>query len=353
MIKAKTKGGPVSIGFLLTPNFSMVEFSSAVELLRMANQFAGSRLYECFVIGDAPVKAGSGYAIAADLSLQAAESLDAIFICAGSQVRLQDDSQLNDWLVGAARRQQVLGGLGTGSYLLAKAGVLNHYRSTIHWEYLASMREEFPQLVISSELFEMDRDRYTCAGGAAVMDMFLSEIAAAHGKELANAISEHFMCNRIRQSNERQRVPLERQLGSRQPRLSEAVALMEANIEEPISPNELASHVGLSRRQLERLFQQHLHCVPTRYYLELRLERARQLLLQTSKPVADIAMACGFSSAPHFSKCYRDTFGLPPRDERRRAGSVTVDKPGGYEVLADAHRSQLRRTTPYSASAVM
>ena len=93
---------------------------------------------------------------------------------------------------------------------------------------------------------------------------------------------------------------------------------MEANIEEPISLDELSSYVGISRRQLERLFQKHLNCVPTRYYLNLRLNRARLLLLQTSKSIVDIALACGFISAPHFSKCYRDLFGIPPRDERRK-----------------------------------
>ena len=129
------------------------------------------------------------------------------------------------------------------------------------------------------------------------------------------------MCERIRDKNDRQRVPLKQRIGASQPKLAEAVSLMEANIEEPMTLDELSYHVGLSRRQLERLFQRYLHCVPTRYYLELRLERARQLLLQSSMPIVDIALACGFISAPHFSKCYRDTFSLPPRDERRRAGA--------------------------------
>ena len=192
----------------------------------------------------------------------------------------------------------------------------------------------------------MDNHRYTCAGGTSALDMFLCEIRSAHGADLAIAISEYFMCDRIRDNNNRQRVPLVQQFGNRQPRLIEAVELMEANIEEPIGLHELASHVGLSRRQLERLFQQYLQCVPTRYYLELRLERARQLLLQTSIPVAEIAATCGFSSAPHFSKCYRDTFGLPPRDERRRAAERVddVSRPG-------AGAGHLRRTTACSASA--
>jgi transcriptional regulator GlxA family with amidase domain len=126
------------------------------------------------------------------------------------------------------------------------------------------------------------------------------------------------MCERIRSSDDRQRIPLHLALGSNQPKLTEAVTLMEANTEEPISLDELSGYVGISRRQLERLFQKHLNCVPTRYYLNLRLNRARLLLLQTSKSIVDIALACGFISAPHFSKCYRDLFSIPPRDERRK-----------------------------------
>jgi transcriptional regulator GlxA family with amidase domain len=178
------------------------------------------------------------------------------------------------------------------------------------------MHEEFPHLIVSPELFEIDRDRYTCSGGTAPLDMMLHLITQQHGRELAAAISEEFICERIRGHNDRQRIPLRLRLGTSQPKLVEAVSLMEANIEEPMSPDELALHVGLSRRQLERLFQKYLSCVPTRYYLELRLARARQLLLQTKMSIVDVAFACGFVSAPHFSKCYRDFFGLPPRDER-------------------------------------
>jgi transcriptional regulator GlxA family with amidase domain len=206
----------------------------------------------------------------------------------------------------------------TGSYLLARAGLLDGYRCTIHWENMASMREEFPGIIVSQELFEIDRDRYTCSGGTAPLDMMLNIISRHHGAQLAVAISEEFICERIRGRNDRQRIPLRLHLGTSQPKLMEAVALMEANLEEPMSLDELAQHVGLSRRQLERLFQKHLSCVPTRYYLELRLAKARQLLLQTSMSIVDVAFASGFVSAPHFSKCYRDFYGIPPRDERRQ-----------------------------------
>jgi len=210
--------------------------------------------------------------------------------------------------------------------VLARAGLLDGYRCTLHWENIASMREAFPRVVVSYELFEIDRDRFTSAGGTAPLDMMLNLITQQIGADTATAVSEAFACERIRGRHDRQRIPLQLRLGTSQPKLIETVSIMESNIEEPISLDELARHVGVSRRQLERLFQKHLSCVPTRYYLELRLARARQLLLQTSISIVDVAFACGFVSAPHFSKCYRDYFGIPPREERRLRGARTGER---------------------------
>jgi AraC-like DNA-binding protein len=162
--------------------------------------------------------------------------------------------------------------------------------------------------------------------------MMLNLITQQIGADTATSISEAFACERIRGRHDRQRIPLQLRLGTSQPKLIEAVSIMESNIEEPISLDELARHVGVSRRQLERLFQKHLHCVPTRYYLELRLARARQLLLQTSISIVDVAFACGFVSAPHFSKCYRDYYGIPPREERRLRGARVPEEAGTAEA---------------------
>jgi transcriptional regulator GlxA family with amidase domain len=205
----------------------------------------------------------------------------------------------------------------TGSYVLAAAGLLDGYRSTIHWENIASMREQFPKLNIGSSLFVIDRDRYTCSGGISSIDLMLNLVASIHGHQLVQQISEQFTCDRVRTEKDPQRAPLQYLIGASQPRLVDAVVLMEANIEEPLSLDEVAEYVGISRRQLERLFNRYLHCAPSRYYLELRLSRARLLLLQTSIPVIDVAISCGFSTAPHFSKCYSDLYGKPPSNERR------------------------------------
>lgn len=315
------------IAFYLTPQFSFMPFASAVEPLRMANQLSGKTLYEWTLVSSdgSPVCASNGIELSVAHGVESRVRYDAVFVCAGLNVHALKDEVAEAWLRSLLPTNTILGAICTGTYVLARADVLDGYRCTIHWENLASAREEFPSLVISPELFEIDRDRYTCAGGTAPMDMMLCEIRERLGANLANQIAEQFICERIRDQNDRQRVPLTQRIGASQPKLAEAVSLMEANIEEPMTLDELSHHVGLSRRQLERLFQRYLHCVPTRYYLELRLGRARQLLLQTSMPIVDIALACGFISAPHFSKCYRDNFSLPPRDERRRAAGLLVD----------------------------
>ena len=311
---------PYHVGFMLLPDYSMIAFANAVEPLRMANRVSSEALYDWSTLTpeDTLVQASNGLSVAPTRSWGEVRGIDLLLVCGGERIQDRTDKRLLNWLRKAAAECSSVGALCTGSYVLARADLLDGSRATIHWENLASMREDFPQVIISQELFEIDRDRLTAAGGTAPLDMMLNLIARQHGEWLATAISEAFICERIRGKNDRQRIPLRLSLGTSQPKLVEAVSLMEANLEEPMSLDELARHVNLSRRQLERLFQKHLNCVPTRHYLELRLARARQLLLQTSMSIVDVAFACGFVSAPHFSKCYRDFFGMPPRDERHR-----------------------------------
>ncbi|MEM7207326.1 MAG: GlxA family transcriptional regulator [Pseudomonadota bacterium] len=297
----------------------MIAFSAAVEPLRMANFVTGKNLYRwtALSIDGEPVASSNGLSITPDLEISAIDRCEGVFVCSGVEIYDVDIAPYSNPIKRFVNMNVPLGALCTGAYILARIGLLNGYRSTIHWENLASLREEFPGIIVSNELFEIDRDRYVAGGGTAPLDMMLHLISQQHGADLAVKISDQFTCDRIRGRHDRQRMPLQQRLGSRQPKLIEAVSLMEANLEEPMSLDELSSHVGISRRQLERVFQKYLQCVPTRYYLELRLQRARQLLLQTSMSIVDVAYACGFVSAPHFSKCYRDCFGIPPRDERR------------------------------------
>ncbi len=305
-------------GFLLMPEYSMMAFTAAIDQMRMANRLSGKQLYEWVILSetDKPVYASTEMSVATT-EMRSSGKLDAVFVCGGTHIDTKSTRPITTWLREQAKNRVHIGAICTGTYILAEAGLLKDYRCTIHWENMIGLRERFPELIISPDLFEIDRDRYTCAGGSAAMDMMVYLIAQKHGWDLATDIAEEFLVERIRGRNDRQRLPLRLQLGASQPKLAEAVAFMEANIEELISLDEIAGHVGLSRRQLERLFQKYLHCVPTRYYMRLRLMHARQLLLQTSMPIVEIAFASGFVSTPHFSKCYREYFGIPPRDERK------------------------------------
>ncbi|ENA34354.1 MULTISPECIES: GlxA family transcriptional regulator [Pseudomonas] len=310
---------PQSIGFLLLDNFTLISLASAIEPLRMANQLSGRELFRWSTLSldGRPVQASDGLQITPDSAVAAAPAMDMVIVCGGVGIQRSVMREHVSWLQAQARQGRKLGAVCTGSWALAKAGLLDGYECSVHWEMLASMQEAFPRVSLTTRLFSIDRNRFTSSGGTAPMDMMLHLIGREHGRELCAAISEMFIYERIRNEQDHQRVPLKHMLGTNQPKLQEIVALMEANLEEPIDLDELAVYVNVSRRQLERLFQKYLHCSPSRYYLKLRLIRARQLLKQTTMSIIEVASVCGFVSTPHFSKCYREYFGIPPRDERQ------------------------------------
>lgn len=316
---------PQMIGFVLVPDFSMVAFTTAVEPLRVANRIAGKELYGWPVVSKdgGPVRASSGIVVGADMSIadvQRASAygrpIDMVIVCAGINVERYRDDEVFGWLRRMERMGADIGAVCTGAWVLAKVGLLNGYKCAIHWENLPGFVETFPEIDVNADLYEVDRNRYTCCGGTAAMDMILDLIREQHGQQLATKVSEQFMVDRIRSGGDRQRLPIGPRLGVHNPKLIGAVELMEANLSEPLSQDELAQFVGLSRRQLERLFRKHLGRAPAQYYLELRLERARHLLYQSELPIVDLSLACGFVSASHFSKCYREMYGKSPREER-------------------------------------
>ena len=316
---AKTQNRtPQSIGFLLLDNFTLISLASAVEPLRMANQLSGRELYcwNTFSLDGKQIWASDGVPITPDASLYNAPASDTVIVCGGIGIQDTVTREHITWLQAQARQSRRLGGVCTGSWALASAGLLNGFDCSVHWECMAAMQEAFPRVAISTSLFTLDRDRFTSSGGTAPLDMMLHLISRDHGRELSAAISEMFVYERIRNEQDHQRVPLKHMLGTTQPKLQEIVALMETNLEEPIDLDELAMYVSVSRRQLERLFQKYLNCSPSRYYLKLRLIRARQLLKQTPMSIIELASVCGFMSTPHFSKCYREYFGVPPSNER-------------------------------------
>ncbi len=197
------------------------------------------------------------------------------------------------------------------------AGQLSGYRVSVNWETYQQFSEQFERSIVTQQIFEIDRDRATCAGGQATVDFMLAMIGREHGPELADRIADTLGVGVLRASEERQRIPFVTAPGERHPRLNDALLLMEANIEDPLTTDEIAGLVGVSRRQLERLFRQYLGSMPSKYYLGLRLSKARTQLQRTSKSVVQISLACGFSSAAHFSNAYREHFGVTPREDRR------------------------------------
>ncbi|PLR62938.1 AraC family transcriptional regulator [Pseudomonas sp. QC2] len=304
--------------FLLLDQFTLISLASAVEPLRMANQLSGQELYRWHTasVDGNPVWASDGMPITPDCSAGTAPAADIVLVCGGTSIQNTVTGELVKWLRTQARYSTRLGGICTGSWVLARAGLLDGFECSVHWEWLAAMQEAFPRVTLSASVFTLDRDRLTSSGGTAPMDMMLHLIGHDHGHELSAAISDMFVYERMRNEQDHQRVPLKHMLGTQQPKLQEVVTLMEANLEEPINLDQLAEYVALSRRQLERMFQKYLHCSPSRYYLRLRLIRARQLLKQTPISIVELALLCGFVSTPHFSKCYREYFGVPPSDER-------------------------------------
>lgn len=311
---------PFRFGFLLVPDFTLIGFGSAVDPLRLANMVAQRKLYEFAVISEdgQAVRSSDGIRVQADCAIHNAPPLDALLLVGPNPIPPAGIELLLRWLRRLAGSGVALGGIDTGSYFLARAGLLDGYRCTIHWEDMDALVDRFPRLIVSNKLFEVDRDRCSCSGGIAPVEMMIHLIGlGVGGRRLAAAVTELLVCDN-RGPDEKQRIPLRGIIGPGHPKLVEAVTIMECNIEEPLSMDEVAGHVQLSARQLERLFREHLQRTPSQYYLQLRLDRAHQLLTRTNRPLSDIAMASGFISLAHFSHRYSAAFGVSPGAERRR-----------------------------------
>ena len=319
-VKSADSTQPSRFAFLTLANYSMIAVANAVEPLRMANRVSGTDAYEWQIatLDGSPVAASNGLTLVPTVPLSQVKPVDVVFVCGGIEVREAITPRLLTALRRLAERRMGLGALCTGGYALAQAGLLERYRATIHWENLSALREQFPGVLISDQLYTIDRNRYTCSGGVAPLELMLHLIESRLGTRIAQLVSEQFIVDRIRNANDRQYIPLRAQLGAAHPNLIAIAELMEANIENPLSLGAIARQAGISKRQIERLFKQYVNCVPKRYYLEMRLRRARELLLQTAMPIMAVSTACGFQSPPHFSKCYRSLFGHPPIAERQQ-----------------------------------
>lgn len=311
--------------FYLVPQFSMIAFSSAIEPLRLANRYSDAPLYSWTLVSadGLNVTASNNLILQTDQTLDGIRSEtatgvapDFIFVCAGVNAESYTNPKLNGWLRAMSKKGVKIGGLCTAATLLASADLLDGRNCAIHWEHLPGFAERYPNCNVHADLFEIDENIYTCAGGTAALDMMLHIIGENHGEQLQTKVCEGALTDRVRNPRDRQRLPLRARLGVFNTKLLMIIELMEANISEPLTLSELSKYAGLSRRHIERLFQSNLGRSPARYYLEIRLERARNLLIQSSMPVVEVAVACGFVSASHFSKCFREMYGRSPQMER-------------------------------------
>ena len=304
--------------FVLMEHFTLLSFSSALDALRIANRMSGKKLYDWTFIGESEefVSCSAGTQFKLDNPLIELHRDDTILLCGGTAIQASTTKKLIGWLRREARRGLVIGGLCTAAYPMAKAGLLDEKKATIHWENQDSFAEEFLEVELTKTVFVCDGNRYTTAGGTSSIDLLLKIIADDHGEELANAVADQMIYSSIRTDQDTQRLSVPTRIGVRHPKLSKVIQMMEINIEEPISPSVLAKDVGMSTRQLERLFRRYLDRSPKRYYMELRLQKARNLLMQTDMSVINVALACGFASPSHFSKCYRAHYDTTPYRER-------------------------------------
>ena len=319
IIKLNTEvKSPRRFVFVLIENFTLLSFSSALDALRIANRMSGKKLYDWTFIGENEefVSCSAGTQFKLDNSLIELHRDDTILLCGGTSIQDSTTKKLIGWLRREARRGLIIGGLCTAAYPMAKAGLLDDKKATIHWENQDSFAEEFLEVELTKTVFVCDGNRYTTAGGTSSIDLLLKIIADEHGEELANAVADQMIYSSIRTDQDTQRLSVPTRIGVRHPKLSKVIQMMEINIEEPISPSILAKDVGMSTRQLERLFRRYLDRSPKRYYMELRLQKARNLLMQTDMSVINVALACGFASPSHFSKCYRAHYDTTPYRER-------------------------------------
>ncbi|CCM78805.1 GlxA family transcriptional regulator [Rhizobium mesoamericanum] len=327
-----------TVVFYIVPDFTMLAFTSAMEALRLANAVQGAQAYRWRVVsGDGlPVKASCGLTITPDGSIAAekakpnADRAHMVVVCAGWHVERAVDRSAAAWLRWTRNAGTTIAGICTGAYLLADAGLLAGKRCTIHWENLPVFKEKFPAAIAGTNLIECDSNIYTCAGGAASFDLMLHFIEHEFGRRTSLAVCEQAIFDRIRPPSERQR-SLVRTLGNLNPLLLAAVEFMEDAMAEHASIEAVARHIKLSRRQMERMFAKELATSPSRFYLELRLDRARLMILQSGMAIIDVAVACGFVSSSHFTKCYREHYGVSPNKMRLKG-----PRSAQLQSLADA-----------------
>ncbi|HZT19864.1 MAG TPA: GlxA family transcriptional regulator [Dongiaceae bacterium] len=310
----------VRYGFLLLPEFPMYALIPATEALRIANQNRGRKLYSwhLFSPDGKPVRAGNGMSVPVEAAITDVSWFPTLFICAGNHPTQYASKRVLNWLRRLARHGAVLGAFDTGVFALAAAGLLDGYKATLHWEALAMFRDQYPEVAVSEQLYVIDRDRITCAGGNAALDLMLHLIARRHGPGLAQIVANGFVAQRMRREAEPQRLSAQQLSGDARAPLTRILHEMEENLETPLSARELARRAGISVRALGRILRDRVGESPMRYYLKVRLQAARNSLFYSDIPIQSVAASCGFSCPEVFSRSFRSHFGVSPREFRQQ-----------------------------------
>ncbi|WP_420012283.1 GlxA family transcriptional regulator [Tateyamaria sp.] len=319
---------PKHYAFLLIPGYSQLGFACAIEALSLANLHPSNQtFYTWRLIGETgdPVPAYNGVTTAVDAALPPLDRNETLVVCAGDNAGDGSTRAVLNWLRRETRKGMDFGALSSGTYTLALAGLLAGKTVTTHWQFRDALTELLPNVIIETSLFSVDGKIFTTAGGAASMDMMLDRVRADYGTDLATWVADQMVYTDPRAATHGQRLSRRASPDMAHGKLGIALQIMENNLEDPLRPDEIAQVIELSTRQLERLFAKHLGMSPKRHYLQLRLEKARGLLRQTSLSVTDICVACGFRSLSHFSKSYRATFGLSPGQEKRGTRAIWPD----------------------------
>ena len=322
-IEAAVEADTREIGFLLVDDFPLLSLSAAVDVLRHANRFAGRKCFltRVYTPDGGPALASNLLEIAADRGLDDDAKPHMLFVVCGFHPERVTDEKVLNWLRKLNRRGVGVGGVSAGAFVLARAGLLDGRQCAVHWEYAGPFEEMWPQVELTDRLYVIDGGRRTCAGGSATIDMFLrlvvDELGPEEGPEVAAKAAEQMLVERVRSTLDRQTSAALFRAKSRSEGLAAAIEAMEGAMDAPLSMLELAQIIGLTRRQLHRLFREHTGQSPTDFYRDLRLRYARTLLRRTSTKVIDVALAAGFGSHSHFSKVYREHFGVSPLKDRR------------------------------------
>ncbi len=311
---------PQHFVFALVEDFTHMAFSCAVDPLRIANLISGETLYQwSFASLDGETaKASNDSVTLVHHPFDALPQCDRVFVLSGIHMTGKDHSRLIAALRRERARGTAIGALCSGAYILARAGFLDGMMAAIHWDYHDSFMETFPEVNLVRNVFVADEKHVTASGGTATADLMLHLIERDHGYDLSVAVADQMVYNAVRNSTAAQRVSLQSRNGMRNTHLAKAIQVMHDNLETPVSPAVIAKDLGISTRQLERLFGKYLNSSPKKYFMEMRLERARHLLLQSEASITEVAMACGFDSPGHFSRVYRSAFGVTPMLQRDR-----------------------------------